>query len=304
VREKVAAAMVYMSDNMMYYITAAIGAFVAAHFLGSIRADNMQEISGIALYVRFAAHFLRILGLAAIAVLIATELGLDVKSLSGSLLTSGSLVFGFASQDVLKNFAAGLVILLSSPFRVGDKITCDGKTGLVIEVGFFSTRLKTADQTGLSLPNAKVASGVMVNHTDDYGIARTGMHRVHVEVHLSVNADLDLAEKSLAKVAKDMDSCIVEMNVVLKSKPSFGSYHFKRFGVTLEDDQKTNPCKVNIIGQNMASGFQLELLCFCTTQLVTKVNSEGFRRAVRALKADGLELFDPRQRLHDDQRRS
>lgn len=232
---------------------------------------------------------------AALFQLFCDQVGFDVKTLA----TSASVAIGFASQDVLKNLAAGLVIMATRPFEVRDKITCDGKTGVVSEVGFFSTRLKTSDETGLSLPNAKVASGVLVNHTSSYSSSSTAnrLHRIRIPFHLPVHADLELACKVLGEVAKEMDDFVKQHNVSdFKHGQSVSEYHAHRFpGEDLQQEQERHPSKPYVNGQNIAAGFDIELRCFSDEVLVSKVYMEGFRRAVKAFKVAGVELFSPPQ---------
>jgi len=262
-------------------------------YLSDVRAYTWTHHHVSPLYVRFVAKCLQILSYVGLGGAVGTMAGLDVKGLSTTLMTSGSLAIGFASQDILKNLASGFVIMATKPFEVRDKITCDGKTGIVVEVGFFSTRLKTSDETGLSLPNGKVASAVLVNQTDTYGIAKSGMHRVKVPLHLSVQADLDAALKVLGNVAKDMDAYLKELNKSdFKHGQTMKQYHHSRFGMDLDDEQAVRPTKVAVIGQNIQSGFDVEVQCFTDEVLVTKVFQEGFKRSVRALKTAGVELFD------------
>lgn len=84
-----------------------------------------------------------------------------------SLLTAlgvASLAVGLALQDTLKNMFAGIQIVLDRPIRGGDFVDVDGKTrGTVIEIGLRSTKLRTTDNNIVIIPNASIASAMVVN---------------------------------------------------------------------------------------------------------------------------------------------
>lgn len=83
-----------------------------------------------------------------------------------TILTVGAsigLAVGFASQDILKNIFGGFIIIMDRPFQVGDKIEVDGHYGEVTEIGLRSTRIVTADDSLVSLPNADLVSNAVSN---------------------------------------------------------------------------------------------------------------------------------------------
>jgi small-conductance mechanosensitive channel len=90
--------------------------------------------------------------------------------LSNPTLVFGSfgvfaLAFGLAFQDILKNFLAGMFLLLERPFRIGDEITVDNRTGIVEDVQFRTTTMRTTDGEEVLVPNSIVFSQTIVNRT-------------------------------------------------------------------------------------------------------------------------------------------
>ncbi len=86
----------------------------------------------------------------------------------GPILTSFSilgLVVGLSLQDILKNFFAGIWILVERPFRIGDTIQTDGHTGVVEHIAFRTTMLRTVDGRQIVLPNNTLLTTPVVNHT-------------------------------------------------------------------------------------------------------------------------------------------
>jgi small-conductance mechanosensitive channel len=92
----------------------------------------------------------------------------QVRAIAGGLLASSAVlgvIIGFASQRTLGNFVAGLLIAISQPVRLGDRVTYDGEDGVVEEIGLSYTFIRTQDRTRLVVPNEKLASDTIRNST-------------------------------------------------------------------------------------------------------------------------------------------
>src|ERR1700731_3700409 len=76
-----------------------------------------------------------------------------------------ALAFSLAFQDILKNFIAGIFMLLERPFRLGDEITVDNHTGIVENIQMRATTLRTTDGEQVITPNALVYTGTIINRT-------------------------------------------------------------------------------------------------------------------------------------------
>src|SRR6202165_5956779 len=76
-----------------------------------------------------------------------------------------ALAFSLAFQDILKNFIAGLFLLLEPPFRLGDEITVDNRTGIVENIEMRATTLRTNEGAQVLIPNSLVYTGTIINRT-------------------------------------------------------------------------------------------------------------------------------------------
>jgi small conductance mechanosensitive channel len=76
-----------------------------------------------------------------------------------------ALAFSLAFQDILKNFIAGIFMLLERPFRIGDEITVDNHTGLVENIEMRATTLRTSEGEQVIAPNSLVYTGTIINRT-------------------------------------------------------------------------------------------------------------------------------------------
>ncbi len=101
---------------------------------------------------------------------------------------------GFALQDVMKNFAAGVLLLLQKPFRIGENISVAGFDGTVTAIDLRSTEIKTFDGRTVIVPNADVLNHAIVNFT------RSVHRRVELPVGVAYGSDLEQVQK-LAKDA-------------------------------------------------------------------------------------------------------
>src|SRR2546423_4735762 len=100
---------------------------------------------------------------------------IGVVAAFSELFGSPALVFGgfgflalalsLAFQDILKNFIAGIFMLLERPFRLGDEITVDNHTGIVENIEMRATTLRTSDGEQVITPNSLVYTGTIINRT-------------------------------------------------------------------------------------------------------------------------------------------
>ncbi len=90
------------------------------------------------------------------------QLGVDTTSVMAIFATAG-LAIGLALKDSLGNLAAGVMLVLFKPFKLGDFIEAGGVTGVVESIRIFSTLLKTGDNREITVPNGQIYGGTIVN---------------------------------------------------------------------------------------------------------------------------------------------
>ena len=127
-----------------------------------------------------------------------------------AILGAAGLAIGLALQGSLSNFAAGFLLIIFRPFKVGDVIEAAGVTGKVDEIQIFTTTLKTPDNKTIIVPNAKLSGDNIIN----YSTQKT--RRVDMVVGVSYDADLkevrailnDIVNKD-ERILKDPEPLIV-----------------------------------------------------------------------------------------------
>jgi len=118
---------------------------------------------------RFIASCVRILVIAMVAVIVLGKLGISVTPLVAMIGAVG-LGAGLAVQGILSNYSAGLTIVLTRPYVVGDTISVQGVTGQVKEVHLSHTLLSNEDGVQISIPNKHVV-GEIIHNSQGYMLA-------------------------------------------------------------------------------------------------------------------------------------
>jgi small-conductance mechanosensitive channel len=124
----------------------------------------------------------------------------QVRSVAGALLASSAvigLIIGFAAQRTIGNFIAGLMIALSQPLRIGDRVSVDDMEGTVEEIALTYTYIRADDNTRLVIPNDKLASDTIRNSSI---VSRETLAEITVEVPLDTDltAAVELLREEVA----------------------------------------------------------------------------------------------------------
>jgi small conductance mechanosensitive channel len=93
-----------------------------------------------------------------------SRLGIETSSFVAVLGAAG-LAIGLSLQGSLSNFAGGMLIILFKPFRVGDSIEAQGVSGTVLEIQIFITKLITANNQTIFIPNGILSNGTIINYS-------------------------------------------------------------------------------------------------------------------------------------------
>ncbi|MEM1263151.1 MAG: mechanosensitive ion channel domain-containing protein [Pseudomonadota bacterium] len=131
--------------------------------------------------------------MAAVLLGVISTLGVEVTSLV-ALLGAAGLAVGLALQGSLSNFAAGVLIILFKPYRVGDYIEAAGVAGSVESLQIFTTVLKTPDNKVVIVPNSQVTDGVITNYSTN------DTRRLDLIAGVSYSDDLDKVRNVLTEI--------------------------------------------------------------------------------------------------------
>ena len=127
--------------------------------------DKMLNKAGMdSMLVSFVHSILNALLLLFIIIAALDQLGVDTTSFI-ALIGAAGLAVGLALQGSLQNFASGVLLIVFRPFKVGHFIEAAGVSGVVEDIGIFSTRLKTGDNREIIVPNGAIYDGTITNNS-------------------------------------------------------------------------------------------------------------------------------------------
>jgi small-conductance mechanosensitive channel len=126
----------------------------------------------------------------------------QIKRLATGILASSAvlgLVVGLAARQSLGNMVAGVVLAISQPIRIGDRVTFEDNTGRVDDITLTYTYLDPGDGRLVVIPNESIVSGTIANHSTGDRAAP-----VTVSAWVPLDADLDRAEQVLKDIGADI----------------------------------------------------------------------------------------------------
>jgi len=237
-------------SSLLLSLAILIGSLVLSRLARTFVADRLLGRTRLAAGSRYAIG--RVFGylILALGILVALQpLGVNATTLAvfGGAIGIG---LGFGLQDVVKNFVAGLIILIERPIQVGDSIELGDVIGDVTEIRGRATVVRTNDDIYLIVPNSKFISDTVINRS-----FRQSRVRYRIPVAVAAGSDPDEVEAALVEAAMRSEN-------VLTDPPQRA--WFREFGET---------------------GLRFELLCW-TSKLLH--NAGSFRSEINHLVYEAL----------------
>ncbi len=186
------------------------------------------------------------------------KFGVQVTALVAGISVAG-VAAGFAVQGVLANLAAGLSIMLSRHFRIGDYIEIGNTRGQVQRIDLTMTVLRTLEDARVIVPNRRIVGEIIHNYT--------GERRVPLSVHVAYDADLE-------KVVRTVEEVLADNPRVLKTPPP-------EVGIT----------------RLAESGVQIALRPWCRAEDFWHVHYEVYRALVTRFREREIEIPYPQQEV-------
>ena len=171
--------------------------FVVRYIRRAMTKANLEKI-----LIEFMSRTAKILLLIVVFIVAVSTLGFDVGSGLVSISVVFGFVIGFAFQEMLGNLAAGFMIALTKPFRVGDYVDTAGTSGSIQHVGVSSTTLLTVDNKKVIIPNSKVWGAAIINYT------AMNTRMIDLVVGISYNDDIGKAIKIASDVIKNHEKVL------------------------------------------------------------------------------------------------
>jgi small-conductance mechanosensitive channel len=150
---------------VIVFVVALVVVYLVGRAVAAPILDRVFEARGLDAHARRPLKKVVNVVIAFVAVSVAFGLagyGNFLTSLA-TIAAAATLAIGFAMQDVVKNFVAGVFIFTDKPFRIGDWIEWDGNSGIVEDISFRVSRVRTFDNELLTVPNSQLTDGVVKN---------------------------------------------------------------------------------------------------------------------------------------------
>ncbi len=192
--DQASALAVQYSFSVVGAIILLVVGWILARLLSRWAYQGISRVRGIdETLARFFTHALYYGLLILVFITVLGQFGVQTASIIATLGAAG-LAIGLALQGTLQNIAAGIMLLVLRPFRVGEYIETGSVTGTVREIGLFATELRTADGLYRLAPNSTLWNTPITNYSRE----ATRRHELSVEV---AQADLDRAMETLIGLA-------------------------------------------------------------------------------------------------------
>ncbi|MFI4896349.1 MAG: mechanosensitive ion channel family protein [Phycisphaerales bacterium JB059] len=166
----------------------------ARRFVTKVCTKANVEITLARFFGNLAKYAIMILG----GITILQTFGVEATSFAAVIAAVGFAI-GMALSGMLGNIAAGVMLLIFRPFRVGDVVSAAGVTGKVFEIGLFTTSFDTPDNRRIIVPNGSLFGDTIEN------VSHHDLRRVDVAVGVAYEADIDEARKVLEGVCANVE---------------------------------------------------------------------------------------------------
>ncbi|MFZ5774394.1 MAG: mechanosensitive ion channel family protein [Thermodesulfobacteriota bacterium] len=186
----------WLSDMGLRLIAAAL-----IFFCGKWLARRLTDLMATVLHrhhtdvtlVNFLHHISYYGLLVAVVIAALSKLGINTASFL-TVIGAAGLAVGLALKDSLGHFAAGVLLILFRPFKVGDAVTAGGVSGTVKAISIFNTELTTPDNQKVLVPNSSIMSGVITNATAN------PTRRIDLIISIAYQDEVERARRILSRI--------------------------------------------------------------------------------------------------------
>jgi small conductance mechanosensitive channel len=225
--------------NLLWAVLILVVGRIVAKALTALVRRAMKRGNVDETLTRFAGSLMYIILMVVVILAALDRLGVRTTSFV-AILGAAGLAVGLALQGSLSNFAAGIMMMIFRPFKVGDFVEGGGTCGVVQEVGIFTTTMKTGDNKKIMVPNSKVIGDNITN------FSANETRRIDLVVGVSYGDDLkkvravleslleadDRILKEPAWTVAVMDLAESSVNFVVRPWVRTGDYWPVRFDLT------------------------------------------------------------------------
>ncbi|MCK4834465.1 MAG: mechanosensitive ion channel [Gammaproteobacteria bacterium] len=213
--------------------------------------------------INFIASIVSTILLLFVVIAALDQLGVETTSLI-ALIGAAGLAVGLALQGTLQNLASGVMLIIFRPFNDGDFVEAAGVSGVVEEIGIFTTTMRTGDNREIIIPNGEIFGGTITNYS------KRATRRVDMVFGIGYDDDI--------KKAKDIISKILE-----------------------EDDRiLSDPAPLVAVGELADSSVNFNVRPWCNTAEYWNVYFDTHEKVKLTFDAEGISIPYPQMDVHHD----
>ena len=196
-----------------------VGRIVIGLVMGLVK-KLLQKSKMDNMLINFISSILSSLLLLFVIVASLDQLGVNTSSLI-AIVGAAGLAIGLSLQDSLKNFAAGVLLVVFRPFKEGHFIEAAGVSGVVESISIFNTVMRTGDNREVIVPNGPIYGGVITN------FSKRDTRRIDMVFGIGYDADLLKAKTLLAEILSEDSRILPEpASVIAVSELADSSVNF------------------------------------------------------------------------------
>ena len=184
-----------------------VGRIVAGMVVRGVAAV-MKKSKMDQILIEFLSSIMGALLTLVVAIVSLNQLGVDTTSFI-ALIGAAGLAIGLSLQGSLQNFAAGVMLIIFKPFKVGDFIEAAGSAGVVENISIFSSTMKTVDNREVIIPNGSIYGGTITN------FSAKDTRRVDMVFGIGYGDDLKKAKQVLNDIINADERILAEPEPVI-----------------------------------------------------------------------------------------
>jgi len=196
-----------------------IGRWIVGLMVGAMR-KVMQKQEVDKTLETFVCNLVRMALLVVVIIAAISKLGIQTASFI-AIFGAAGLAIGLALQGSLSNFAAGVLIVMFRPYKVGDFVEAAGIAGVVEQVQILTTILRTGDNKQIIVPNSQIMDSIITNYSAN------DTRRVDMVVGVSYDDDLDKVRSTIEELVAaddrilDDPACTIAVSALADSSVNF-----------------------------------------------------------------------------------
>ena len=154
-------------DRVATAVAIVVVTLVVVHYITKLVGKLSRKNPGSRFALKWIEQALRLIVWFAAILAVVTTLAPDSDTFLAAV-GSGAIAFGLGAQNLVKDLVGGFVLLTDRPYQLGDRVTFADTTGEVVHIGLRSTKLRTPNDSRVTIPNSELTSGKVEN--DNYGV--------------------------------------------------------------------------------------------------------------------------------------